>query len=416
MSLGCCRYERGAVQMKYVIVHAGGMADQPRQELGGRTPLQASRTPHLNRLAQAGELGQLAIPCDRVIHGSGLSGTAILGYDPKKYYQGPGPLEAASLGVSVTEHDVVYRCTMVTLKPEGGKPGDDIKKLGPHVVMDDATGGLIETEDARELIDAINEQLGSETIQFFPGTGHRHLMVWVNGKLRTLCADPRTVLGRSIAEALPKMDEANILRKLMDAAYLILHDHPINDDRLASGKKPANCVWLWGEGRAVIWPSLPEKYRIKGTVVATSNVLRGIGICAGLDAVDPDRLAGGDLLAKANAALAECAKKDFIYVHAGLTDDVIHSADMNAKVRGIEAFDRDLVGPLIEGLAKQGPYRYLVVSDHGKAEGLPIYAFGEGGNQGSATAGRRFTESDAQASNLPPRDATKFINRLFAKG
>jgi len=127
-------------------------------------------------------------------------------------------------------------------------------------------------------------------------------------------------------------------------------------------------------------------------------------------------LAGGDLRAKADAALAECAKKDFIYVHAGLTDDVIHSADMNAKVRGIEAFDRDLVGPLIEGLAKQGPYRYLVVSDHGKAEGLPIYAFGEGGKIGAGDAGRRFTESDAQASKIPPRDATKFVNRLFANG
>lgn len=416
MSPGCCRYERGTVQMKYVIVHAGGMADQPRQELGGRTPLQASVTPHLDRLAQAGELGQLVIPSDRVVHGSGLSGTAILGYDPKKYYQGPGPLEAASLGVSVTEHDVVYRCTMVTLKPEGGKPGGDIKKLGPHVVMDDATGGLIETEDARELIEAINEQLGSETIQFYPGTGHRHLMVWVNGKPRALCDDPRTVLGRSIADALPKGDGADILRKLMDASHLILRDHPINDERMAAGKKPANCVWLWGEGRAVMWPSLPEKYRIRGAVVATSDVPRGIGICAGLDAVDPDRLAGGDLRAKANAALAECAKNDFIYVHAGLTDDVIHSADMNAKVRGIEAFDRDLVGPLIEGLAKQGPYRYLVVSDHGKAEGLPIYAFGEGGRKDVVAAGRRFTESDAQASNLPPRDATKFVNRLFANG
>jgi 2,3-bisphosphoglycerate-independent phosphoglycerate mutase len=402
--------------MKYVIMHAGGMADQPRQELGGRTPLQASATPHLDRLVQSGELGQLVIPADGMPHGSGVSGTAILGYDPKKFYQGPGPFEAASLGVSVTEHDVVYRCTMVTLKPEGGKSGGEIKKLGPHVIMEDATGGLIETEEARELIEAINEHLGSETIQFYPGTGHRHLMVWVNGKSRAVCVDPHTILGRSIADVLPKGDGADILRKLMDAAHLILRDHPINDERIAAGKKPANCVWLWGEGRAVMWPSLPEKYRVKGAVVATSDVHRGIGICAGLDVVDPDRLAGGDLRAKAAVALAECAKKDFIYVHAGLTDEVVHSADMNEKVRGIEAFDRDLVGPLIEGLDKQGPYRYLVVCDHGKAEGLALYAYGEGGRQGSTAAGRRFTECDAQAANMPARDATKFVNRLFANG
>jgi 2,3-bisphosphoglycerate-independent phosphoglycerate mutase len=402
--------------MKYVIVHAGGMADHPQQELDGCTPLQASATPHLDRLAQSGELGQLVIPVDGVRHGSGLSGTAILGYDPKKFYQGPGPLEAASLGVSVTEHDVVYRCTMVTLKSEGGKGGGEIKKLGSHVVMDDATAGLIETEEARELIDAINEQLGSETIQFYPGAGHRHLMVWVNGKPRAVCVDPQSVLGRSIADALPTGDGADILRKLMDASHVILRDHPVNEERVAAGKKPANCVWLWGEGRAVIWPSLTEKYRISGAVVATSDVHRGVGICAGLDAVDPDRLAGGDLRAKAAVALAEFARKDFVYVHAGLTDEVVHGADIKAKVRGIEEFDRDLVGPLIEGLAKQGPYRFLVVCDYGEgAQGQAFYAFGEAGGKGAAAAGRRFTESDAQHANVPARDATKFVHKFFAK-
>jgi 2,3-bisphosphoglycerate-independent phosphoglycerate mutase len=285
------------------------------------------------------------------------------------------------------------------------------------VILDDATAGLIDTEEARELIEAINEQLGSETIQFYPGAGHRHLMVWVNGKSRAVCVDPKTVLGRSIADALPTGDGADILRKLMDAAHLILRDHPVNDERVAAGKKPANCVWLWGEGRAVMWPSLPEKYRIKGAVVATSDVQRGAGICAGLDAVDPDQLAAGDLRAKAAMALAECAKKDFVYVHAGLADEVVHSSDPNAKVRGIEAFDRDLVGPVIDGLAKQGPYRYLLICDHGDAsQGPAFYVFGEGGGKGSAPAGRRFTESDAQAAETPARDATKFINKLFASG
>lgn len=402
--------------MKYVILHAGGMADHPQQELGGRTPLQASATPHLDRLAQSGELGLLVFPTDGTRHGSGLSATAILGYEPKKFYQGPGPLEAASLGVSVTEHDVVYRCTMVTLKAEGGKGGGDIKKLGPNVLMDDATAGLIETEEARELIDAINEQLGSETIQFYPGAGHRHLMVWVNGKPRAICVDPQTVVGRSIAEALPTGDGADILRKLMDASYMILRDHPVNDERIAAGKKPANCVWLWGEGRAVLWPSLTEKYRVTGAVVATSDVHRGVGICAGLDAADPDRLAGGDLRTKAKVALEEFAKKDFVYVHAGLTDEVVHGTDIKAKVSGIEEFDRDLVGPLVEGLGKQGLYRFLVVCDHGEGvQGQAFYAFGQGGGKGSPVTGRRFTEQDAQAAKTSARDATKFVTKFFSK-
>ncbi len=400
--------------MKYVIVHAGGMADHPQAELNGRTPLQAAATPHLDQLAQIGELGQLVIPREGIRHGGGLLGAAILGYDPKKYYQGPGPLEAASLGVAVTEHDVVYRCTMVTLRPEGGK-GAEIKKLGPHVILDDATAGLIETEEARELLEAINEQLGSETIQFFPGAGHRHLMVWVNGKPRALCNDPQSVLGQSIADALPTGDGADILRKLMDAAHVIMRDHPVNDERTAEGKKPANCVWLWGEGRAVMWPNLTEKYGITGAVVATSDVYRGVGICAGLEAVDPERLADGDLRTRASVALAEFAKKDFVYVHARLTDEIIQGADIKAKVRAIEELDQHLVGPLVEGLAKQGPYRFLVVCEHGRgANGQPFYAFGEGGKK-AGSASRRFTEVDAQAADMPARDATKFVNKFFSK-
>lgn len=401
--------------MKYVIVHAGGMAHHPQEELGGRTPLHAAATPHLDRLAQSGELGQLMIPTDGIHPGGGLVGTAILGYDPKKFYAGPGPLEAASLGVSATEQDVVYRCTMVTLAPEAGK-GGEIKKLGPHVIMDDATAGLIETEEARELIEAINEELGSETIQFYPGAGHRHLMVWVKGKPRVVCRDPQTIRGQSIAEALPTGDGGDILRKLMDAAHLILRDHPINEERITAGKKPANCVWLWGEGRAVLWPSLVEKYAVAGAVVATSDVYRGVGISAGLDAVDPERLADGDLRTKATVALEELAKRDFVYVHAKLTDEVIHDTDIKAKVRGIEEFDRHLVGPLVEGLAKHGPYRFLVICDHAAGiEGPAFYAFGEGGGKGLGTVDRRFTEADALAVNMPARDATKFVHKFFSK-
>jgi 2,3-bisphosphoglycerate-independent phosphoglycerate mutase len=282
--------------------------------------------------------------------------------------------------------------------------------------MDDATAGLIETEDARELIDAINEQLGSETIQFYPGAGHRHLMVWVNGKSKAICTDPQSLLGQSIAEALPSGDGADILRKLMEAAYFILRDHPVNGERVTAGKKPANCLWLWGEGRAAIWPSLVEQYEVAGAVVATNDVHRGVGISAGLEAVDPERLDGGDLRAKATVALEEFAKKDFVYVHAKLTDEVIHGTDINAKVRGIEEFDRSLVGPLVEGLDKQGIYRFLVICDHTVGiEGPALYAFGEIGGKGTDAISRRFTETDAIVSNIPARDATKFANKFFSK-
>ena len=412
--------------MKQVILHTAGMADRPREELRGQTPLQAASTPNLDRLAQGGELGLLAASLEGVRQGSGFMGTAMLGYDPKKYYQGPGPLEAASLGVAVSEHDVVYCCSMVTLRADvqsGSKGGlKEIKKLGPHVVMDDATAGLISTEEARELIEAINEQLGSEMIQFYPGLGHRHLMVWVNGKSRAVCTDPQLLIGRPIADALPTGDGSDILWKLMDASFQILRDHTLNDERREAGQKPANCLWLWGQGRAILWPSLADRFKMSGVVVSQSDVHRGLGLMAGLEAVDSTRLAGSDLRTQAAVVLEELKKKDFAYVHVELPDEVVYGSDVAAKVKGIEAVDRDLVGPLLEGLAQSGPHRIVSFCDwgnvhHGQAaEGPGLFAYRDSAAVLAAGAGRRFTEADARASTVPPRDATKFVVRLFAKG
>lgn len=353
-------------------------------------------------------------------------GATILGYDPKKYYQGPGPLEAASLGIAIGEHDVVYRCTMVTLRADaqsGSKGGlNEIKKLGLHVVMDDATAGLISTEEARELIEAINEQLGSEMIQFYPGVGHRHLMVWVNGKSRAVCTDPQLLVGRPIADALPTGDGSDILRKLMDASFQILRDHPLNDERREAGQKPANCLWLWGQGRAILWPSLSERLKMSGVVVSQSDVHRGLGIMAGLEVVDGARLAGADFRTQAVVALEELKKKDFAYVHVELPDEVVYGSDVAAKVKGIEALDRELVGPLLEGLAKLGSHRIVAICDsgnvqHGQAtEGPGFFAYRDSAAAPSAGTGRRFIEADARASTVPPRDATKFVVRLFARG
>ena len=410
--------------MKYVVLHAEGMADYPRHELAGKTPLQAASTPHLDRLAQSSELGRLTVALDDGRHGSGLTGTSILGYEPKKYYQGPGPLEAASLGVAVGENDVVYRCTMVTLKseqPAGVKGGAaDLKKLGPHILMEDATAGLITSEEARELIDAVNEQLGSETIQFYPGSGHRHLMVWVDGKPRAICADPQSLVGRTIAESLPMGDGADILRKLMDASLMILRDHPVNDERREVGNKPANCLWLWGEGRAIPWPSLVDRFQISGVAISSNDVHRGLGLVAGLDAVEADRLS--DLRTHATAALDELKKKDFAYVHIELPDVVVYDPDVKAKVHAIEAVDREFVGPLLDGLSTVGPFRLVTISDPGSvhqkklAEGQWLYAYQDSAGKPASVSGRRFTEADAKASATPPRDATKFVVRLFAKG
>ncbi len=415
--------------MKYVILHASGMSDGPYQELGGKTPLQAASTPNMDRLAQEGELGLVTVPFDGPVVGSDVTGVSILGYDPRKYYPGPAPLEAASLGVTVGEHDVVFRCTMVTLRaeatPGGRSTTADIKKFGPHVILDDATAGYIETGQARELIDAVNEQLGSETIQFYPGIGHRHLMVWVGGKARSTCVDPRRAVGRPIGESLPTGDGADILRKLMEAALIILRDHPVNDERREAGLKPANCLWLWGPGRPHAWPSLTERFRVSGAVVAASDLHRGIGICAGLEAVEPvvsRETDGPALTALGEAALRELARKDLLYVHSAIPDEVLYGGDPKAKLRVIEEFDKHVVGTVLSGLSQWGPYRVLLVSDRAvtgseKIVAPPaLYAFAEGPTPKAASGSRRFSETDAQSRDAPPREATRLIAKLFPRG
>ncbi len=411
--------------MKYFILHADGFADLPCQELDGKTALQAAATPNLDRVAQSGELGLLGLPSGGA-QGSDVTGLAILGYDPRKYYPGPAPLEAASLGVTVGEHDVVFRCTMVTLRPEaqaGSRSAKaDLKKLGPHVVMDDATAGLIDSEQARELIDAINEQLGSEAIQFYPGSGHRHLMVWVGGKVRAICVDPQQVVGRPINEYLPSGDGAEILRKLMDASLMILRDHPINEERRDAGQKPANCLWLWGQGRAPSWPTLAERYGVTGAILSSRDLHRGIGVCAGLDPVDPvSPVEGTDYCGWGELALRELSKKDLVYLHVGIPDRVLQGSKVKEKIKAIEELDRSLVGPLLDGLSKGDAYRLLLVCDPapsaaGAAKAPAFYAYCEGPSKQVGAGSKRFHEADATANGAAPRDATKLIVKLFPRG
>lgn len=413
--------------MKFVILHGHGLAGKPDPSLGGRTPLEAANIPHLDRVATGGELGLVAIP--EPGFGSDNVQLALLGYDPRKYHSGRGPFEAAGLGVVLGDHDVAYQCAIVTLRAQAaqsGGPGQgEVKKLSAHVVMDDPDAGGIETEDARELIDAVNEQLGSETLQFYPGNGARHLMVWVDGKFRAVCTDPARIVGSPIGDFLPTGDGADMLKQVMEASLIILRDHPVNEDRREAGKKPGNCLWLWGQGRAPAMPKLTDRFQIAGAVVSTSNLHRGIGICAGLEAASPDVLeqkAARDGQHLVEATLRELEKKDFAYVHAGCFESRATERDAKMVVEAAEEFDRTIVGPLIEGLARSGSYRLLVVCDPPsaadqaqKADASMPYAIFQG-SQRTSGEGRRFTEADAQATKVLARDATRLLPKLLARG
>jgi 2,3-bisphosphoglycerate-independent phosphoglycerate mutase len=413
--------------MKHIIVHGEGFADVPFPELEGRTPLQASDTPNMDRLASGGELGLAALPADVPAGGSDVMALALLGYDPRKVHAGPAPFEAIGQGIGVDEHDVVFRCSMVTL--HAGTPGTgakmDVKKLGPSVILNDDGATGLEDDDARELIEAINEQLGSESVQFYPGAGRRHLMVWVGGKARVSCTDPHEVVGKAIGEYLPSGDGSDILRTFMEASLFILSTHPVNDARREAGLKPVNCLWLWGQGRAPQLPALTEERQITGSIISTSDVHRGIGLCAGLEAIEaatPTQSTDTDLLSRGEAAVHELTKKDLVYVHVAMPAQVEADAASKEKIKIVEEFDRHIVGPILGALTKLGPHRVVLLCDasgsagrRAKVPGLVPYVFYEGPASAKQPRGFNEAEAETEANKVGARDVTKLLARLLPR-
>ena len=411
--------------MKYVILLGDGMGDHPVAELGGRTPLQAAKTPNLDCLAQHGELGLVRTTPEGCYPSSAVTQLAILGYDPKKYATGQAPLEAAGLGVTLNPDDVAYRCNLVTLRADSG--GYDVKKLGSHAVMEDFSAGQIDSLEAKELIYDLNEQLGTEVVQFYAGVSYRHLMVWAEGKHRCVLTLPQDITGQSIGEFLPKGEGDKVLRTLMEAALPILREHQINQDRMEAGKPPANAIWFWGQGKAPKMPKLTERYGLAAAMIASLDLPRGLGLYAGFEIVrgsgETGSLDDTDYLGKAETALEELKKKDLVYVHLGATDDASHQGDSQAKVKAIEEFDEHTVGTLLKELPKLGSHRILALCNHATPVALrrhtdePVpFALYEGPVPKDRTgAGRGFNEADAKATQMILNDATKLMGKLIGR-
>ncbi len=415
--------------MKYVILHGAGMADLPRPAPAGQSALRMAATPNLDFLAGHGELGSVSLPPEVWSAGAEATTLALLGYDPRTVPPS-GVFEAASLGVALEKTDVAFRGSLVTLRAVPGPGGTvpDLKKLGPQVQMDDDTVGGIETEDARELIAALNEQLGSEAILFYPGSGHRHLMVWAGGKSRIRCHAPHEVVGHAVSDFLPKGEGSEILRQAMEASVVILRHHPVNDRRQEAGLKAANCLWIWAPGRATALPSAAARHRISGVLLSLADAMRGIGLCAGFEADGADGFGaanGTDGKAQADAALQLLRRKDLVYVHVAVSADAARDSEPKAKVKEVEEFDRDLVGTILQGLPALGPHRVLLVCDQAPSAGgrtpapaaSPVmpYALYDSARHPAAPASRRFSESEARDSGQP-LEAGRLLPRLLAKG
>lgn len=346
--------------MKYVVILGDGMADEPIKELNNKTPLQYAKTPTIDSLAMLGEIGIVHTIPKGMTPGSDTANLSVMGYDPNLYYTGRSPLEAVSMGVSLLESDVTFRCNLVTLS-HGGEY--DEKTILDH------SSDEISTEEANKLIKAVNEHFKSKDIEFFPGVSYRHLMVWHEGDIDFELTPPHDILGKSIKDYLPKGAQKDLILNMMRESYDFLSIHPINIERIKRGLRPANSIWIWGEGMKPKLPLFEEKYGLKGSVVSAVDLIKGIGICAGLESIDVEGATGNiytNFEGKAMAAVNELKRgQDFVYVHVEAPDECGHRNELENKIRSIEFLDQRLIKIIVKELDLLGEdYKLMILPDH----------------------------------------------------
>jgi 2,3-bisphosphoglycerate-independent phosphoglycerate mutase len=350
--------------MKYIILLGDGMADRPCVQLGGKTCLQAARTPNLDRLASLGTVGMVRTVPPGFPPGSDVANLSVMGYDPRKYYTGRSPLEAASIGVHLDADDVAFRCNLVTLKAVSIGPADARRV---KTLMEDFSAGHISTQEARTLIEMIDSELGSDRIRFYPGVSYRHLMVWKGGRDRLECTPPHDIQDREIIDYLPRGEGDDVINGLMQASAPILAAHPVNRNRLENGKRSANSIWLWGQGRRPSMPTFREKYGLEGAVISAVDLTKGIGIYAGFEVINVPGATGWidtNYVGKAEHALFALKQKDIVYLHVEAPDEAGHTGDARNKIKAIEDFDEFIVGNIMHGMRQFDEYRVLVLPDH----------------------------------------------------
>jgi len=384
--------------MKVIVLLGDGMSDVVYSELGNKSPLQAAATPHMDFMARHGQVGLAHTVPDGLPPGSDVANLSVFGYDPRNCYTGRSPLEAISMGVTLGPDDVAFRMNLVTLRPNGSS-----------IYMQDFSAGHISTPEAHQLVETLQKELGTGEFEFYPGVGYRHLMVWRGGKDSMKGTPPHDITGKSILDFLPTGDGSITLNSIMNHAQMVLHDHPVNIKRKEEGHLPANSVWLWGHGKTPRILPFREKYGLTGAVISAVDLIKGIGICAGLDVVNVEGATGyidTNYLGKAQAALAALEDHDFVYVHVEAPDEASHAGNMQHKLQAIEDFDRQVVGTVLEGVKKFGEYAILCTPDHPTpvklmthtSDPVPfiIYRGGEGEGNGAGS----YDESQAAATGF----------------
>jgi 2,3-bisphosphoglycerate-independent phosphoglycerate mutase len=340
--------------MKYLVVIGDGMADFPLDELDGKTPLMAARKPNMDRMAAEGFCGQVTTVPPGFSPGSDVACMSIFGYDPAKHYTGRAPIEAAGMGIEMAESDIAFRCNLVYLDMSG-----------PTVRMGDYSAGHITTEEARVLVEDMGRSIGGDVFRFFPGVSYRHIMIWKNGSAAMETAPPHDILEKDIGDHMPKGEGADRIVKVMTDSQSFLKEHPVNRDREKRGLRPANSIWLWGQGRKPYFPTFFEKYQRRGAVVAAVDLIKGIGKLAGFETPYVEGATGyldTNYEGKARKALEMLEGHDIVYVHVEAPDEASHSGSTREKIRAIERIDEEVVGYLLDRIDKNT--RVLIATDH----------------------------------------------------
>lgn len=399
--------------MKYIVILGDGMADEPIDALGGKTPLACAETPVMDELASKGEMGMVQNVPAGMAPGSDVANLSVLGYDPAVCYSGRSPLEALSVGVAMEPTDIVLRCNIVTLTEE--------EPYAKKTILDHSSGE-ISTADADILMDAIREAFNSDEFQYYTGTSYRHITIWKNGTMPQL-EPPHDHLTQVIGPYLPQETK---LRTMMEKSFDILNTHPLNLERAAKGKNKANSLWFWGAGTKPSLQNFTEKTGLKGAMVSAVDLLKGIAVGAGMKVYQVPGATGSidtNFEGKAQAAIDALTKDgcDFVYVHVEAPDEMGHQGLLKEKIQSIEYLDRRLIAPVKKAMEDAGEdFRMLVLPDHPTPirlrthTGDPVpYVLYDSTRQRKSI--QKYTEAEAEATGNFEPNGYRLIQRLLNK-
>ena len=399
--------------MKYVIVVGDGMADYPLPELEEKTPLEVAKTPNMDWLASKGEVGMARTIPPKMTPASDVGNLSILGYDPREYYCGRAPLEAANMGIQLALDEVAFRCNFITSDKD---------------ILVDYSAGHISSQEAKVLIASLNEEMRREGVRFYAGVSYRHLLILKDSRysarmLATVeCIPPHDLTGKNFRKSLPKGEGADLLIEMMEQGRKVLKDHEINRVRVDLGENPATMIWLWGQGQAPRIPLFKEKYGLTGGVISAVDLINGIGRIIGFEVIKVPGATGyydTNYEGKADYALEALKKKDLVLIHIEAADEASDNGDLREKMAAIEKIDRLVIGRIMEGL-KGVEYRILVMPDHPTAvakrshtaDDVPFLIAGTGIVPNGAAS---YSETSGKSSGMVLEEGYRVMERFIAR-